>query len=185
MTKEKFSELLAILGEIFDKSISTSLAKIYFDALKSFSDEMIKEAFNKASLTLKFFPKPVELIEIIQGDKNEKAITAWEKFYHAIGRVGPYRSVQFDDQAIHSTVELMGGWVDSGKWSVNEMKWKQKDFLAIYPVMAKKKNHPDHLGGISEMDNIKKGMLNDIPKPVFIGQRKELPKQKLELASNL
>jgi len=182
-SRKKFAELLAILCETFDrKPLSDGLIEIYWKIFKPLTDEEAQKIINQAILTLKFFPKPAELIELLQGDKTERAVRAWEKFYHAIARVGPYQSVEFDDPAIHSTIELMGGWIEAGKWKNEEMKWKQKDFLVIYLVMERKKNHPEYLAGIGEMENIRKGLQQFIPKPIFIGDRKELPKPELKIA---
>jgi hypothetical protein len=181
MKKEKFSELLMVLGEIFDKSLSAGLIMIYFDALKIYTDEQIERAIKTASLTCKFFPKPSELLEFINGNSTDRGVLAWEKFYRALGRVGTYQSVIFDDPVIHSAIELMGGWIEAGKWLMDEMKWKQKEFLSLYPVMARKREHPEHLAGIIEMGNNRKGLVDHIPQPVFIGERKELSKPILEL----
>lgn len=180
--RKKFAELMTILCEAFDrKPLSDGLIEIYWKIFKPLTEEEAQSIINQAILALKFFPKPAEILELLQGDKTERAIQAWEKFYHAISRIGPYKSVEFDNPAIHSTIELMGGWIEAGNWTTEEMKWKQKDFLMIYSVMEKKNKHPEYLAGIGEMENTKKGLKGFIDKPVFIGEKKELSKPQLEL----
>ena len=181
MKKEKFSELLMVLGEIFDKSLSAGLIMIYFDALKIYTDEQIERAIKTASLTCKFFPKPAELLEFINGNQTDRSVQAWEKFYRAIGRIGTYQSVEFDDAAIHTTIELMGGWIAAGQWTNEEMKWKQKEFEKIYGVVSKRGNHSEYLPGLGEMENTKKGLREFNPEPIFYGEKKVLPKPKPEL----
>jgi hypothetical protein len=178
---EQFVKYMISLGEIFSKEITGTLLQFYWMVLKDFCEEEIKSAFNRATLTLKFFPKPAELLEIIQGNQNDKAMIAWEKVFNAIGRIGPYQSVVFDDPVIHSTIELMGGWIELGNITTDEIKWKQKEFEKIYLVMVRKKKHPEHLAGIGEKENFKKGLHQYIPDPIFIGERKQLPKPTLEL----
>jgi len=182
-SRKKFAELFSILCEAFDrKPLSDGLIEIYWKMLSPFSEEEVNQAINQAVITLKFFPKPAEILEILQGDKQDRAMIAWEKVFRALGRVGTYASVKFDDPVIHSTIELMGGWIELGKITTDEIKWKQKEFEKIYLVMGRKKEHPEHLAGITEMDNFRKGLIGDIPEPVFIGDRKQLPKPVLKLS---
>jgi len=57
-----------------------------------------------------------------------KDVIAWtEKVRKAIVSVGAYQSVQFDDPAIHSCIELMGGWSELCATRTDELKWKQKE----------------------------------------------------------
>lgn len=178
---EQFLKYMISLGEIFSKEITDTLLQFYWMVLKDFAEEEITNAFNRVTLTLKFFPKPAELLEIIQGNQNDKAMMAWEKVFNTISRIGTYQSVEFDDPVIHSTIELMGGWVELGNITTDEIKWKQKEFEKIYLVMVRKKKHPEHLAGITEKENFRKGLAGYIPEPVFIGERKQLSQPSLEL----
>ena len=63
--KNDFAELMVGNGEMFNKSISTSLMKIYFDTLKDYSIEDIRIGFSKHSLDSKhgsFFPKTADIV---------------------------------------------------------------------------------------------------------------------------
>jgi len=56
-------------------------------------------------------PKPADIIRAIKGNSQTQSLQAWSKVEDAIRLVGPYRSVVFDDLAIHGVLQEMGGWV--------------------------------------------------------------------------
>jgi len=73
--------------------------------------------------TQKFFPRPSELREGIDGSSDERADLAWTHLLQEIRRVGPYgrwnrekHDVEpptptfFDDAAKRAALELYGGW---------------------------------------------------------------------------
>ncbi len=160
--KQQFSEFMAAIGEIFDKEISVTLRKIYWETLKPYPDDQCKRAFELALTTLKFFPKPSELLELVNGKPGELATLAWLRVDQAVKRVGPYESVDFaDDRAINSTIEAMGGWPGLCNIDQKEWKWKQKEFENLYSVMAQRKNgdHPKSLPGVVEIENTGRGFL--------------------------
>jgi len=66
--KIKFVELMTGMGELFDKKLSKLLMKIYFESLKPYSIVDFEKAVNKIIVKSKWFPKPVELIELMQGN---------------------------------------------------------------------------------------------------------------------
>ena len=108
----------------------------------------------------KFFPKPSELLDLLNGKEDEQATIAWLRVHKAVKDIGPYESVDFtDDRVINSTIEAMGGWVNLCKVSLDEWKWKRKEFEGLYHTMAKRNNggHPISLPGIVEIDNMPRG----------------------------
>lgn len=171
--RERFLKYMHAMGELFDKALSEHTVSLYWEALKDYSDQDIMKAFNVAAKSCRFFPKPVDLIECIDGEKSDKSLLAWEKVYKAISGVGAYESVQFDDPAIHSCIELMGGWPQLCQCKVDEIKWKQKEFENLYRVMSKREDHSGYLPGIFETDNAARGF--KVPTNVkMIGERGEV-----------
>lgn len=61
----KFKEFMAMLGEMFDKKISKTLSDAYWISLSKFSDDQCIEAFNKAIVSCRFFPKPADIIGLM------------------------------------------------------------------------------------------------------------------------
>lgn len=152
--ESKFKEYMLVLGEIFDKEITPALTGVYWKTLEHFSDEQCKRAFEQVIQTAKFFPKPAEFIEILEGRAENKAVHAWIEVNEAVRRFGPYQSVKFSDPVIHSVVQTMGGWPKLMDCTMDEWKWRQKEFERLYAVITERDGkHPDHLPGIHELEN--------------------------------
>ena len=73
--------------------------------------EQVKQALFEMMQTHKFVPKPAEIIEYIEGQPERLTQVAWSKVRDAISEIGRYRSVVFDEPAIHAAIDGMGGWV--------------------------------------------------------------------------
>jgi len=172
--RTKFKEFMAGLGELYDKEITPILSKIYWKSLLPFSDSECEKVFNQIISTSKFWPKPSEFLEILKGSEEDQATLAWLEVDRAVRRIGPLASVQFDDPVIHSTIEALGGWEVLGNVSEYDWKWTRKDFIALYPVMAKKDKHPKRLIGQTERENLGRNYKDFIPDTVMVGGAKRM-----------
>lgn len=156
-----FSETMKGLAEIFDsgKPLSAIKLEIYFRAMQDHSIQEIKMAAAKLVKTRVYstFPKPAEFLGLIDGKEDDQPKLAWAKVDQAVRSQGPYASVQFDDPVIHSVVEALGGWAQICSCTDKEWVWKQKDFEELYPLMAKKPDHPHFLGGSISGDPVQIG----------------------------
>ncbi|MDD5414634.1 MAG: DUF6475 domain-containing protein [Smithellaceae bacterium] len=163
---------MTVLCELYDKTPSPLLIGIYWKALEPFTDEQCETAFNSIICSSRFFPKPADFIEFLQGTNQDKATQAWIKTVNAIRKYGNYTSVKFDDPVIHAVIEFMGGWANTGEWHDDNLRWKEKEFLQLYKVMEKRgEPYPLHLPGLIEVINQSKGydVQNEI---AFIGRHK-------------
>ena len=150
-----FKGYMATLGEIHDKTISPLLMELYWKTLEPFGDEECEHALKAMVTTQRFFPKPVDLLETLQGKKENQATEAWLKVLNAVKRIGVYQSVSFDDRAIHSVIDAMGGWEQLCMMKTEDVKWKEKEFEKLYSVISSRPsdNHPQYLPGTVEMSN--------------------------------
>ncbi|MBR8749979.1 hypothetical protein IX317_001659 [Fusobacterium sp. DD29] len=90
-------------------------------------------------------PTPAEIREFCLGMKDNqiqvRVLEAQNKIKKAIGTVGTYNSVAFDDPIIHLAIRDLGGWVKLGTMQIddfeNYLKW---DFPKIYKAYASRKN---------------------------------------------
>lgn len=154
----KFKEYLATLCELHDRTMSKLLTDLYWKVLEPFTDEQCEKAFQEIIYSCKFFPKPVDFLEILNGKKANRATEAWLDVLTAIRRIGNYQSVKFSDPAIHSVVNAMGGWPQLCMMEMNDEKWKQKEFERLYEVIAARDGkHPEYLPGTTEMENYRTG----------------------------
>jgi len=150
----KFKEYMATLCELYDRQISKLLTDLYWKILEPFTDEQCEEAFKEIIYSCRFFPKPADFLDVLQGKKQHQATAAWLKVLNAVARIGNYQSVKFSDPVIHSVINAMGGWPQLCMMSNDEVKWKQKEFERLYEVLSERGGkHPEYLPGASEMSN--------------------------------
>lgn len=139
----------------------------YLKALEPYSDAQIEEAMWKAASACKFFPKPAELLEFLDGSPNDKAWEAWETLLDAIARIGPWKSVEFQDSRITRVVEVLGGWLKVCEWTEEELKWRREEFLSAYKSL-KEGGQVRALPGITHLENSRNGYNDYLPEPVLV-----------------
>ena len=68
-TQDRFTDAMAVLGEVYDQEVGAAKIKIYWLALKQYSDDQIDHAVaaHISQEKCQFFPKPGELIKHIEG----------------------------------------------------------------------------------------------------------------------
>lgn len=109
----KFVQALLVLGEVFNEQISEMRMEAYRMALADYDMAAIERACKSAMTSLKFFPKPVELIELIEGNAEDRANQAWGTLYAATTDSG-YSSVRFLDPAAAVAVDaVFQGWIQA------------------------------------------------------------------------
>lgn len=160
MNRLEFSKALLMLGEIFNTEVNKLKIDIYYEILKDYSDEEIKKALNIVMRTCRFFPKPAEIIEIVEGKKDERLALIWERVKEVIRNYGAYESIAFEDRIVNQTIEALGGWVSLCSTPVGEMKWKQREFERLYRIFENKniEEMPKYVMGITEQNNRQLGI---------------------------
>lgn len=130
---------------------------VYFSLLKNLTSEEFEEAIIKiCHEEAQFYPTTnfVALVkDKLKTNENDITLLAWETVLKTIRLIGGYGSVQFQDAAIHSCIELMGGWVELCKTETDDMKWRAKDFREAYKIMSIRKEHKEYLPGVHEINN--------------------------------
>ncbi len=163
-----FGALMMGIGALYGKTISRDLSKIYWQTLEIFEMEDVTRAFNAHINNPdfgQFFPKPADIVRLIEGSGETKALSAWTKVEKAIHQVGAYESVVFDDALIHAVLEDMGGWVKLCRMTNEQMPFAALEFQKRYMgfVLKHPNRYPSHLCGIFETENTKNGYAIDTP----------------------
>jgi len=166
---EAFAANMTGMAEVFGVEMSPVKLMIYEKALGKFSDQEIQKAVDVAITTLKFFPKPVELIELIDGKPDERAVQAWGTLLETIQRHGAYRSVVFDDPKIASVVEMMGGWREVCTWRVEDTSMRGSQFQKLYRGLNGCRPENKTLIGVGDQALAVSGYGERIPPPVSAG----------------
>ena len=171
--KSRFASSLMAMATVFDKPVTPQLTEIYFRALDGFTADEVEHGISKACSTLKFFPKPVELIECITGGSGnlaDKAMIEACRVLEAIKSIGTYSTVCFDDAVTQAViVQQFGGWAKFADMLEENEKWFVKDFVSGYQAFARQNvRHYGALPGISHAQNALTGRERE-EKPIYIG----------------
>lgn len=124
--------------------------RCYALALEDLGADAIETACRLAMRNCKWFPKPVELREMVCGTIGQQAEAAWLKVVQAIEDHGGYASVSFDDPVISHAINACGGWMAICE---KPETWLRKDFIAVYRELAGKAVQPVKLLGIHARNN--------------------------------
>jgi len=132
--RPEFRDILAGMSEIFGKEISRIGMRFYFEALSEFPIEDVRRAAGEAIRTLKFFPRPVELIELIRGSDRQYAAEAWRLVCEHV-RSGRWRRDTTGNQELEQAVRLMGGWSRLGGMLESEIPFREKEFIEKFEIV--------------------------------------------------
>jgi hypothetical protein len=106
-----FATELTMLAEVFGERMSEARMNAYFAALEEFCIEDIQGACRRAIQTSRFFPRPAELIEALEGGLDDRAVYQWAQvMLRAKGQ--PHEM----DAIAELAVEMMGGWREQIQW---------------------------------------------------------------------
>ena len=133
----EFAKDIILLAEIHGKEMSDGIIGMYFKALSDYSIETVADALSRAVKECKWFPKPVELIELMQGkpiaieDRAQVAVTKILDHLHTWGST-KMPDLADDPIALH----LMSMRWPYGTWAADvltsEIKWWTKEFIEAY-----------------------------------------------------
>jgi hypothetical protein len=158
---EAFASLMAVLVEVFDKKPTPQRVEIYARALAAYPIERIAAAVEEAVRTLKFYPKPAELIELIEGLPDDRAEHAWGQFWLALTRSGTYQSLLCEDDVLAEVVRrLYGSWTEAGNIPRPECdppghQIHHRNFVSTYRDLARQHRRWDpYLVGRTEAANL-------------------------------
>ena len=162
--KQTFANQLMVLSEVFGKEVSKPLARIYFESLAEYSIDQVTQAINKHIKTGKFFPKPVELTDIINGGKpntQDKALLAWLSIIDAMKKLGAYRALTVNDRLALEVVKQIGGYTNLCSLTYKELEFKKREFVEVYTSIEKIDEDllPKSLQGLHDKSNENKQAL--------------------------
>lgn len=109
--RSAFAAVLFALGDTFDAAISDTRMEIYFRALVDLPLEAVTNAAVLHMRHGKFFPRPVELREAVDGSLEDRAEVAWTQLLRLVRKVGSWGKPDWPDPVLERAAkELYGGW---------------------------------------------------------------------------
>lgn len=174
----EFATLLSQVMKLHRQPVTPDVLDMWWEGLRGFSLDDVRRAFNAHTFDPErgqFPPKPADIVRALQGTRPDRAAVAWGKVFQAMGSVGAYRHVAFDDPIIHAAVQDMGGWPKLCRWPTDELSYAQTQFAKTYAALAERgiEGYPRVLQGDCSPDSeyIRKGLKP--PAPVLIGEPDE------------
>jgi len=134
--RAEFLEILTGLCEIYDKQLSEKGMSFYIAVLEQYDFEDVKRALARymynAGGNGSFFPKPADIVSLIEGDPDDRAEQAWTEVLQALERVGTWKSIKFRDPIINAVIYELGGWIYFGEKTMQELEYLHHQFVKLY-----------------------------------------------------
>lgn len=172
--RKEFAQLVTDVHAYHRMDASKFVLDIWWVACEPFEMEQIRAAITRHVTdpeSGKYLPKVADVVRQLMGTRTERSMLAWGKVYEAMGRVGAYTDVVFDDPAIHAVIEDLGGWPKVCRHPSDELSYLQHRFCESHKAYTQATGHvyPRRLMGDRSPDSeyTKKGL--PPPAPVIVG----------------
>ena len=94
--------LNGVLVEIYQRpALSAEALQVWWNTLVAYDYQAVRDAFGRHLTNPdqgQFPPKPADIVRHLEGSAQSRAQQAWAKAHQAMGRVGQYQSVVFEDR---------------------------------------------------------------------------------------
>lgn len=165
--RPQFARVLAVLSQAFNESVSEQRAEAYWIALRDLDLDLFEAAAFEAMKTLEWFPKPVQLRELLDGAREDDIEHAWLEYKTLARRFGGYASPEMDAALLEALTLVFGSW-QAACWSdFSDEMWasKRKEFGRTYRVLRNRGLRGTvRAVGFIEQDHRDKGLLSEGPK---------------------
>lgn len=168
------AELVTNVCKFYRQEVTGFTIDVWVNAMQVFEFDQVRRAFSAHLANPEggqYMPKPADIVKVLQGTSTDRAALAWGKTLEAMGSVGAYQDVVFDDPAIHATVEDLGGWPKLCRTETKDLSYMQHKFAESYRAYAGRGEfpYPRRLAGdrSPDSDYERKGL--KLPRPALIG----------------
>jgi hypothetical protein len=142
----------------YRQNVSEFTLSVWCQACQPFTLEQVSKALTAHATDPErgqFAPKVADLVRILAGTHTDRAALAWGKVHEAMGAVGAYTDVVFDDPAIHAAIEDLGGWPKVCRTEIAELSYTQHKFCESHRAYSQRVefNYPRRLMGDRSPDH--------------------------------
>ena len=168
--KKEFLNIMNSVALIYDRKFSKAVLDMYWMLLREESFVEFKNAMQQICRTSKFWPKPSEIIDVIEKSKGPVGIEAqaeqqWRVVVNAVRVHGISREPGFEDAKTAWLIKKQFGWGYLCDIKQNDEKWEQKRFCRSYELLAESEMSG---GGFriedipGKLKQLTTGMLNEV-----------------------
>lgn len=94
--------------------------------------ENFEKAMEHHLATSRFFPQPVEIAELVNGENSgNRAMQALKELHRQVVGIGPYHDPLIEDPVLLQTIDDFGGWKEINN-RVDDSDFFRNAFLAAY-----------------------------------------------------
>ncbi len=170
--KGAFSELLTQALGFYGQTVSPFALGVWWQACQGVDLAQVRRALTAHAMDPdrgQWAPKPADIVRQLKGTQADRSLIAWGKVMDAVKRVGAYRSVVFDDGAIHAAIEDMGGWPNVCRTKEDELPFLQRRFTDLHRAYSMRPDvsFPGRLMGEHEAQNRQLGF--KVQAPLLVG----------------
>lgn len=156
--KKAFADLIAGLFAYHRQAVSPAIITVYWRGCQEFTLEQVTKAIDALTKDPDpkvgdFVPKLSGIVRMLQGTQTDRSLIAWGKVSGAMGYVGAWRDVAFDDPIIHLCINDVGGWPKVARTPYEDQSYLQHAFCKAYQAYANRgapTEWPSFLVGASE-----------------------------------
>ena len=172
----QFRQLLTDVMAYYGKDCSKFMLSVWWQALNAFDLEQVQSSLQRHATDAErgqFAPKVADIVRLLQGTTTDRAAMAWGKVHEAMGSVGAYTDVVFDDPAIHAVIEDLGGWPKVCRNDIAELSYLQHRFQEGYRAYVERGqfDYPRRLAGDRSPDHDYTSRGLPLPRPSLVGDR--------------
>lgn len=174
--RAEFAQLVTDVHAYYRQDCTQFVLSVWWSGCEQFDLDQVRHAMTahaKDPEAGRFCPKLADIVKVLQGTSTDRAAIAWGKVHEAMGAVGGYQDVVFDDPAIHAVIEDLGGWPKVCRTEAKEMGYLQHRFTEghrayvgrgtfAYPRQLMGDRSPDY-------DYERRGI--PLPNPALIGDQ--------------
>jgi len=166
MTKNEFAPIMTGICDLYGKPVSEFIFDMYFEIFKDYTHIEFGGAVKRCLQERKYanLPKPAEILEFLEGTKDDRALQAWREVKEAIRKGGWSATIEFADTIIPLCIEQLGGWIWLCEQPKDDEPFIEKRFMDLYRLMLKRgETGNSKVIGFTETVNREKGYHGDIP----------------------
>lgn len=171
-----FGQLITNVLAYYRQDASRFVLDLWWSACHAFDLEQIQQAMQRHCIDPErgqFAPKVADLARVLQGTATDRAALAWGKVHEAMGSVGAYTDVVFDDPAIHAVIEDLGGWAKVCRTELAELGYLQHRFTEAHRAYTGRGQFefPRRLMGDRSPDSEYEKCGLPLPRPALVGDK--------------
>lgn len=171
---KRFFQAMTALADYYGKPLSEGSMGLYWQGLQGYEIAQVERAIGihvQNPDSGQWMPKIADIVRMIEGTTLDAAAMAWAKVMRAVGSVGQYQSLAFDDPIIHLVIGDLGTWPGLCQTTEEEIPFLAKRFENSYRAYKRRSDdipdHPRYLVGICEGQNAAAG--HRVDPPLLVG----------------